>query len=255
MKKQNKISIIAGIFLILIILMINFCSAELEFWQQKNDYGNGTINNHLAVSYSKTGLAVLGETGDYITGSNKFELYLWWNSYIKSWNDAVRRANENYTIDYCNFRVQYIGHLATSPSILLNKNYTEADADVSYDKYFVTLSDGDTMIADITCYSNDTNYNDISLQPMDMQLVTPTWECKACQLYEYSVQQKDITKAQVIGNNVVTISDYIKKLFVLNFEIWLMLFWIFLILMILVGVGLIFFGVFWVYSYLRKLTK
>ena len=90
---------------------------------------------------------------------------------------------------------------------------------------------------------------------MDMQLVTPTWECKACQLYEYSVQQKDITKAQVIGNNVVTISDYIKKLFVLNFEIWLMLFWIFLILMILVGVGLIFFGVFWVYSYLRKLTK
>jgi hypothetical protein len=255
MKTQNKISIIAGIFLILIITNLNLAKGELEYWQQKNDYGNGTINNHLAVSYSKSGLAVIGETGDYITGSNKLQVYLWWNSYIKSWNIAVRKTNENYTIKYCNFKVQYIGHLATSPSILLNQNYTEADADVSHDKYFVTLSDGDTMLADITCYSNDTSYSDVSLQPMDMQLVTPTGECKTCQLYEWSVQQRDISKAKSIGDNVVTIANYIKQLFMLNFEIWLMLFWVFLILMVFVGIGLIFLGAYWFYVYLKKLTK
>lgn len=240
-------------FILTILLIINLCivSGELEYWQSRNDYGNGTINNHLAVSYSKSGLDILGETGDYVSAKNKFETYLWYNMNIQSWNEA----NPDYQIEYCNFVVKYIGHLTSSPVILLNQTYTDADADISHDRYFVRLDDGDTMIADITCYMNNTDFHEIDMQPMDMQLVTPTWECKECQYYEWSVQQRDITKAQVIGGNVVTIADYIKKLFILNFEIWLMLFWTFLILMIFVAIGLIFLAVYWFYVYLRKLAK
>ena len=72
---------------------------------------------------------------------------------------------------------------------------------------------------------------------------------------EWSVLEKDILKADTIGDNVVTISDYIKRLFLLNFEIFLALFWIFLILMVFGAISLIFLGVYWIFALLKGVMK
>ena len=102
--------------------------------------------------------------------------------------------------------------------------------------------------------------NNLSIQegldmPFQQQIVMPTWECKACQYYEWSLVEINIEKAKIIGENVVDTSKYIKKLFMLNFEILLALFWVLIILLLFAVIGMVFSGIYWIYIYLRSLVR
>lgn len=234
------------LFMALTILLIGIASAEIQFYQEKLDMGNGTIQNHLTIFYEKSGSLT---ADNYVSGNNLYEVYLLYNLYPQKWNTD----NPNYKVDKCNLIIQFSGH-RSSPIMVINQSYTDADSDIMGGKYFMKLNDGDGMIVDEICYFKDKNYHELDI-PAEMQIVTPSWECKACQYYEWSVREADVVKAKSIGSNVVTISDYIKKLFMLNFEIWLSLFWIFLILMIFVAIGFIFLIGYWLFIYIKNLVK
>ena len=244
---KNKLLPILFISIFIILLISPLVKSEIQFWQEKTDSGNGTIKNHLVLFYSKGGFGV---TDDYVSGNNPYEVYLLYNVYVKKWN----ADNPNYKVDNCEFIVKFWGHLENTTTILTDLNFTQADSDIFNGKYFVKLGDGDGMIADQICKFQNNNFTDLDI-PAEMQIVTPTWECKACQYYEWSVQESAIAKTQSIGDNVVSVSNYIKKLFMINFEIWLALFWFFLIFMIFTSVGLIFVVMYWLYLYLRRVMK
>jgi hypothetical protein len=91
--------------------------------------------------------------------------------------------------------------------------------------------------------------------PMEMQMVTPTNQCKSCQYYEWTKQETSISKTRVIGDYVVSVSNYIQKIILLNFEILLALFWISLILVLFIVIGLIFVPIIWLYTYLMRVMK
>jgi hypothetical protein len=74
-------------------------------------------------------------------------------------------------------------------------------------------------------------------------------------MYEWSLVENNIEKTRSISENIVTVSTYIKKLFLLNFEIALMIFWVFLILMVFVAIGFIFVFIFWLYVYLKRMVR
>jgi len=242
-KKMKKLFTL----LLLSIFLLSFTSAEIQFFQKKSDMGNGTIQNHLTIVYSKGGMGI---TEDYVTGNNPYEVYLWYNFYPNKWNTN----NPNYKVDYCNFQIKFWGKMENTTTLVFNQNYTPTDPDVFNAKYFMKLNDGDGMIADQICYFENKTYTGLDF-PAEMQLVTPTWECKACQYYEWSLQERDIVKAKTIGDNIVDTSGYIKKLILLNFEIWLALFWVFMILMIFISIGLIFMVAYWFYLYIKGLVK
>lgn len=243
MKKE----ILFTIFVFFLLLSINLVLAETEFWQEKQDKDNGTIQNHLVLFYSK---GHFGITDDYISGNNPYEVYFLYNIYVQKWNND----NPNYRVSKCDFIINYYGKLQNTSITLVNVSYNQSTADIMNGKYFVKLFDGDGVIADEICYFENESYNELYL-PAEMQIVTPSWECKACQFYEWSLIERDVTKAQAIGDNVVVVSGYIKKLFLLNFETWLALFWLFLILMIFVAISFIFVGVYWLYLYLNNIMK
>ena len=236
------------LFLLCMIFLIGIASAEVKFYQDILDMGNGTIKNHLTFSYDKGGY--LNPHDDFVSATNSLEVYLLYDIYPQQWNGA----NPNFQIDFCELVIRYANHLENFTSVLINQTYTENDNDIFSVKYFVKINDGDTLYADGICHFQDTTYSQLLL-PVEIQLTTPTWECKACQYYEWSILEKDISKAETIGGNVVTVSDYIKKLFLLNFEILLALFWIGLILMIFVCLGLIFTVAYWFWLYLTKISR
>jgi hypothetical protein len=243
MKKQITLII----FAFLLLLSINFVSAEIQFFQEKNNLGNGTIQNHISLVYSRGGFGV---ADNYVTGNNPYEVYLLYNVYVKKFNND----NPNFRLNYCNLTIKFWGRMENTTSIVLDKSYIGTDDDVFNAKYFMKLNDGDGMIADEVCSFQNKSYDELDI-PAEMQIVTPSWECKSCQMYEWSVQQKDITKADSIGDNVVSVSNYIKNLFMLNFEIWLALFWFFLIMLIFVSIGFIFVVGYWIYLYLRRIGR
>lgn len=243
MKKQ----IIFTIFALFLLVGITFVSAEIQYFQQKSNIENGTIKNHLTIVYSK---GEMGLADDYVSGNNPYEVYLWYNFYPQKWNID----NPNYRVDYCNFQIRFWGKMENTTTLIFNQNYTSEDTDVFNLKYFIKLYNGDGMIADQFCYFENKSYTGLDF-PAEMQLVTPTWECKSCQYYEWVVQQQDVVKVKSIGDNIVSISGYIKKLFLLNFEIWLALFWIFLIFMIFIALGLIFMMINFFYLYIKRLAR
>lgn len=270
MKKQIIIMMIA-ILLLISINIINI-SAMMEYWQTKESSENGTVvQNHLVTFYKKAPQTVSAtprntflctyfhiycyeDTGiieDYITGNNPFEVYIWYNIYINKWNND----NPNDKVDYCELLIRKMPHNQNVSSIILDKNYTEQDEDIMNGKYFVLLYDGDGFMADLICHFQNNDTEDIFSAPAEMQLVTPTWECKACAYYEWTVVERNVEKAKTVGNNVATVMNYIQKLFLINFEIWLALFWIFLIMCIFMSIGFIFWGIYFVFLYLRRLAK
>jgi hypothetical protein len=250
--KKMLLFVICTIFL---IGLIGLTSAELSFFQQKYDKGNKTILNHMVFCYydSITGIDFLDPVNNYVSGGKSFEAYIWYSIYVQSFN----LASPNHNVDWCNFLILQ-SSTRTNNSVLFNQTFTQADTDMNDAKFFVSMRDGDCVTAQQLC-KYDYNVTILPVDrltiPVNMQLVAPTWECKACQNYEWSATESNIIKAKNIGDKVVSISDYIKRLFLLNFEILLALFWVFLILMIFVALGFIFLGVYWLYIYLKGVVK
>lgn len=232
-----------GMILVVTLLSITLVSARTEFFQFKQDRGNGTIRNHLFILYDKS-------SDDFVGGNDAYELYLWYNVYPKQWNSA----NPNFSVYNCTMIVEQLIQPNNQTAMIFNKTYLPTDEDTFNAQFYITMHDGEYFTAEQECNFVDRNYTQLKL-PMEMQIVTPTTECKACQLYEWSLREKDILSAITLDTNRVTISGYIGRLVLLNLDIILALFWIFLILMIFVGISLIFIGAYYLYLYLKGVVN
>ena len=233
-----------------ILLFVNLISAGIQFSQTKRDLGNKTISNYMILCYDKEMSAVLPDIKDYVSGDNFYQAYLLYSIYIKKWNND----NPDYMIDYCNMTLKQ-STKQTNYTLIYNAYMTQADFDLNNAKYFFLMKDGDCVIAEQKCrYNYYANQSDLDI-PAEMQLITPTWECKACQYYEWSLVEKQITKTETINRNVVSVWDYVRKFVLLNFEILLMIWWTLMILLIFVGIGFIFMGIYFMYLYLKHISK
>jgi hypothetical protein len=135
-----------------------------------------------------------------------------------------------------------------------NETITKDDPDIFRDKYFVRLKQGDSMRSELNCVYENNRPEKFEI-PASMTIVTPTWECKSCQYYEWSVIERDILKAESIGANTVEVVDYIKRLISLNFEIVIAMFWIALIFVTGLSTSLIFVAIYWLFLFLRRYIK
>jgi hypothetical protein len=226
-----------------ILLVVNLTSA-VQYHQQRilqNDSVTTRIHSFVFRDIS-------GISENHIKANNPLELYVQYDVYIKSWNEK----NPNYKVDNCNVLVRYNSNLENETQVLLNETYTENDTDIFRDKYFVTLETRESILVDIDCEFETNRSIDT---PADFTIVTPTWECQACQMYEWTLTERDIIKAEVIGDNTVEVIDYIKELITINFEIIISLFWIVLILTALVPMSLVFVGIYWLFLYLRRIVQ
>lgn len=243
---KNKLLLTISAF-ILVLLMINLVSSELAFFQIKQDLGNGTIRNYLYGNYDK----VLSQvSNDYVKGNNPYEIDLNYRAYLKSWNIA----NPNNSVSYCNFQISLNGQLDNVTRVIYQENFSANNPDINNKDYFLRLSGDDFFSAEQKCYFTNQSYSYLYM-PVEMQLYTPSWECKACQYYKWSLLQKDVIKADSLNSKVTRVFGYIKEIVLLNFEILLSLFWIFLIMMIFVSISFIFLGVYYLYLYIKEMSK
>jgi hypothetical protein len=243
MKNKN---IIFAFVLMMTIFMIGSVLSEIQFYQVMQDRGNGTIRNRLSLLYTKPSLFA----DDYVLGNSPFETYLKYSINVQSHN----RESPDFNVSYCNQKIWVWKHLQSNMTLVFEKNYTSADSDINNAQYFFQLYDGDQAFAQQDCYFINTSFKVLQI-PVDMQMVQPTSECKSCQFYLWSKLEADVSKAGIVGNNVVTISSYVQKLVLLNFEIVVVLFWIALILLLFIAVGFIFVGVYWTFLYMWRLSK
>ncbi len=245
---KRLIIIMMGI--LLMASMINLVDAEIQFFQQKlvnrNPSASGNPNESLTNTTTiHAFLDFKKETNDFIKGDAPLEFYIQFDITIDTWN----AVNPDFSVDTCNFTTRTFSGIQNA-TLDFNQVFT---GDNINDKHFVRLKSGELWVADIDCHFNGKN---TSLQiPANMQIVTPTFECKACQFFKWTQVEADIIKAESIGNNVVDVTNIIKEFIRLNFEILLTLFWIVLIVIAVHSTGLLFLGMIWMLGYLKSFTK
>lgn len=240
---KNKIILFAFAF----FLLLNLSSAIITY-QQKGIYLNDSHTTRIHSLVFRTEGSYMG-ISDRISSDELLEVYVKYSLYPQTWNTQ----NPDYSINNCTFTINYFEHLSNISQEIYTRTINYSDTDVYDDKYFIKLKIGDGFTSDIDCYFQNTTSR-ILETPSEMIIVSPSWECKACQYYEWTILQRDIEKTQLVGRNSVTIWDFIKELITLNFEIILALFWLLLFIIFLGGIGLLFLGLYWAFLWVRNLA-
>ena len=236
-------------FALAFLLLLNLSSAVVSFYQE-------TIFLPTDMHITRTANSVFWIEGQYegvrdiITSNDMLEVEIDYSMYPKTWNEA----NTNNIINNCTFTIDYFANQLNQSYVFYEETINSSDADVMGKKYFVRIPQKDGINVFMDCYFQNSSGRILST-PTELSIKLPTYECKSCLMYEWLVQQRQIVKAQVIGHNVVSIWSYIRQFAELNFEIIVALFWFFLIVVLLIGISLIFLGIFYLYLFLRKLAR
>ena len=261
MAKTNK-SMKSGIFavIILALLIMPMVSAKVQYYQYKTLRGNNTIYNYDTITlngfidYDKNAEDSL----DYIKKNNPFEFYVSYRFYLNSWNDL---QNNSRNVEYCNLTGIFLPANVTSLSkILFSRTFylNESDSDASSNKFFFSIQDNEAVRIEANCkfreFQSLSPVYDLDM-PLDYSIVMPSWNCKACQLYEWSKQQITISKATTLDDYTSNTISFTKRLFQINYEIITILFWIFTFVMFYIAITLLFTGAYWGYLYIKKWTN
>lgn len=241
-KNMRKIVILTAILSMFILMQ--FASASVNFFQQ-NRYSlldNVTTSKFTSVVYLQDILLL-----DKIKDNRPFEFYVQYYSFFADWNIA----NPDNYIEYCNLIVNYLPQPSGSSIQLLNINITD---NLETSKSFIRLNNRESAIIDLRCVFREANGRVLEL-PIDYSIVMPTWECKACQFYEWSKVEATLIKATTINDFVKDNVEFIKNLLILNYNNIIIIFWIFLILGLLSALVLVFAIFQWIYLYLKGLGK
>lgn len=232
------------------IILLNSVSAIQHFQQRElsntflGDADNKTTRIRSILVYSTT-----DGTQSNIKNGNPLELYFQYNTYITTWNND----NPTYAVDSCNLVISKVTAIANETVILYNKTFTDDNKD---GKFFVSIVPKEDLIGIMQCHFTGIRPDTIDLPlPADLVTVTPTWECKACQEFEWSQDQVTLSKAKVLSDSSIETWGFIKGFITLNFELIIILFWIILIIILFLAISLIFFFGFWVLIWLKRYTK
>lgn len=253
-------------FALTFLLLLNLSSAIVSYYQETTlVYDNPHIvRNSNSVFWIDGIINIVSPTNwwdflfpdeppqkvkDEITTDELLEVEVDYSMYPQSWNNV----SIGYEIANCTFTINYFAQKSNQSYVIYEETVTSEDADVMGKKYFVRLPVKDGISTFLDCYYIDETKRSL-LTPTELDVKLPTYECKSCQYYQWSVEQRQIQKAKIVGENSVSVWAYIKGLVVMNFEIIIALFWFFLILVLLIAISLMFLGVFYLYLYLRKLA-
>lgn len=226
-----------------LIFLMNLVSS-IQYFQTREF---SLTDNRTTIVHASVGYSGIDGTADHIKSGNPLEVYVLYNTYIETWNLGA----PNNKVDHCNLLVIHNPSLTNTSLIIFNQNFTDDNKNA---QVFVNLEKGDSMTSTFRCVFQ-TQAGRVLLTPADFTIVTPTWECKECQQFEWSKTALTIEKAISINFFVEQNVEFIKDFVFLNFEFWIIVFWIILIIMLLIAVSLIFTGIFWIYLFIKRHTK
>lgn len=268
---ERKILIFAFAFLIIALMSYNV--SAFQYWQVKyiqlNDtrintnYGLVSYTNEVTGNPTLESLVGIGNIfplinvgtmsfSDTIEGATPLEVKIKYSTYVDDWNTA----NPQYLVNYCNLQIKYqpyysilFNNTIIQPTIVFSQNFTTS---IDNGEYFVRLKKGDSVYVRFNCYFEN---NALIEAPADFVIVTPTENCQECQYYNWNKMEKTLNKANSNADYKSSILTYIVKFFNMNFEIIVALFYVFLIIAVIFIIGLIFYGLLYLYKAITKWHK
>lgn len=181
-----------------------------------------------------------------------FQFTIKYDIYPSEWNNATNRN----VIQFCSLNIttqKYYSLLdGTNSTPLVNeKSIIVTDTPIKNQEYYISLDRGDQATVYLDCYFTNSNQKSLTL-PANLFVSSPTYECTLCKAYQWSKLQPDLLKAEYLQQAESQIIEYIKQIAFIIYEFIVIGFWIFLIATVLLSIGLIFLGGYWIVNYLTK---
>lgn len=238
----------AYLIILALVIFSSYASAIQHFQIREfsdtslGDADNKTIRVRSILVYSTT-----DGTDSNIKNGNPLETYIQYNTFIDTWNND----NSAFAVESCNLAISKITALANETVVLFNRTFTD---DTKDGRFFINIVPREDIVAIMQCKFSGNRPKTLEL-PADIVTVTPTWECKACQQFEWSQDEVTLSKSKVLSDGTKEIWGLIKSLILLNFEFILILFWILTIIILFIAIGFIFAIGYWIFVKVAKYIK
>lgn len=261
MKNKNLVFAVGMIFLLLIISNI---SAEVFLWDSvTKDNSTQIVNYHVYYQFDDTSTTGIGLSQDTpITLVYHVEALP-----LDLTPDGANFGN----IDYCNLTISHTKYIygtnfvafeGFSQGELLNTTvetqniYFGTNASINTGSIVLLLRNRDSVVADMKChYTTLDGLYENNILGGFLTTYMSSYECSQC--VDFSLEQLSnmAEKNQNITANQLSIYTNIQKVVDFNYQIWLILSWVFKIGMIFVAVGLVFAGVYYFYVFFSNIAK
>lgn len=258
MKNKLITLIITGFFLM--IIMLNYVHAEMYFWN-----GVEKINSTGIVVYSA--FYFFDDTSSRGIGKQK-DVPVYFYYVVEPL--PLNLSGSHGAVDWCNFTIVHYHNIYGTTFIawqgffggeLLNttietQSYYFDNASLSADAILINMRDKDSVSAKMRCHYTDSNYlYDENILAGRFTTFMPSFECAGCTQYTIEDLSNQIEQQDNITANELSIYQNIQTAVDWNFRIWLYASWVIKIGFILVGIALIFIGVYWFYLFLQNIAR
>jgi hypothetical protein len=164
-------------------------------------------------------------------------------------------------VDWCNFSTRHERNIYdiygygnyVNTSIEEASVYITSGSNTS--SIIVNMYEQDVLTADVKCHYNDTRdiiyYTNLLVGRFDTFI--PTFECGKCEKYSLEQLSNKVETADATTADELSSYTIIQKIVDYNFQVWLILSWIIKFVFIIVGLFLIFSGVYYFYKFLTDL--
>lgn len=250
-KMANKTGII---LLIAIILAINVAFAKTSIDTRALVVNNNTWRSQVFAQYD-------AESNNNVRAGEKLNVFV---QYSCSDYGSVAEFNANYpnhniqnvtlNIIYSPYSSLTNGSSVAENQIVEQINLDELNMPFSNFKKFYNLQDKETILAYI-----DTNYVTPTALARDslcrVDLVLGTEGCNRCKELDYYTFEQDISEADTIKGYSANIYTKIKNLFLLNYEFFIIIYYLILIALVLAVVSAIFYVILYAYHWIQHWSK
>lgn len=211
----------------------------ISYFQNKQFLNDSlTIRNFAVLVYNPSPI-------DTITSGKALETYVSYHSNVKEWNI------DNPTAYVTNCTLAIVKYTNSIGTIVTNQTLDSVNAQ---EKFFIKMNPLDSVQVMGDCiYANATARNNSeTFIPLEYSIVEPTYECQSCQMYEWQTQTIHLDRANILQSYTTKNIGHITEVFKQGYDLTIMGFWIFLILLVILAFELIFVGFVWTYNWLRR---
>lgn len=258
---KNKL--ILGFGIVLILFMMVGVRGEMTLWSDiVIDEDNSAVAHHSYYQYyddieaSDTFESIFIELKKSLLAGRTNNVYLW------AIIEPMPYDAGNFTINYCDYNVTHIKNDYDNDGNLIN--VTEVDYGFTYPSLvsanttylYLKLKNRDSLVTDIRCFYNDSDYlYDQNFLGGRGGIYLPANKCGDCEEYTLEELSDEIERTDEIIIEKTRIYNLIQSVMDFNFQIWLYVYWIIKLTLFLAGIGLLFYGVYHLYLFIRDIER
>jgi hypothetical protein len=239
--------------MMILLILIPFINAEISFWTDTIlDNSTSVVRYHSFYQVEDTSPNGVGKHKPVVLQIN-------YETQSLPYNLTLQNPLYSGSVDWCNFTILNYQNIYDNDLNLINTSidtYNEYITTGISETYYISLFDRDSTTIDMDCHFTDVNYLYVeNFLAGRFTTFFPSFECKGCEQYTIEQLSNEADRLDNMTIKELAVYNGIQKIIDMNFKVWVIFSWFIKIGLLILSLGLIFAGVYYLYKYFDSLSK